>query len=101
MRQERTDGLLVSRPRRIAESFDRLFNFFERLVPRGLIFFGLLGIEDQDEPAAPLPLADDNLFDLKMVSYSLVSALERKRFLMRRLAVPQLLAQDVMPASSL
>ena len=101
MRQEGADGLLVGRGLGIAQSQDRGFDPLQGLLPGGFILLGLLGVVNQDEPASSFSLADDDLLDLQVLSHFLVPALERQGFLMSRLAVPQLLAQDVMPAGFL
>jgi len=45
MREKSTDSLFMRWTFRISQRLDRLFDPPERLIPSGLIFFGLLGIK--------------------------------------------------------
>ena len=99
--QQGADGLLMRSDLGIAQRQDRLCDPLQGFFPGCLIFFRLFRIIDEDETAASFSIADDNLLDLQVLSHFLVPTLERQGFLMSRLAVPQLLAQDVMPAGFL
>jgi len=54
-----TDVFLVARPLLLFDGLERLFNLSDRLLPGGLVLFGLLGIVNQNEPAASFTGADN------------------------------------------
>jgi len=101
MRQEGADRLFVGLPRGIAQAFDRLLDLLKRFIARGLVLPGLFGIENQNEPSAAFPRADDDLLDLQVLPDFPEPPLERQGFLVNRLAIPQFLAQNVMAAGPL
>jgi len=61
--QQRADALLMGLVSLIPQLFDGLFNPDKDILPGGLVFFGLLGIMNQDKPSASFPVADNHLFD--------------------------------------
>ena len=101
VRQQRASRLLVTTHLRVAHRFERRADFSEVLLSGGAILLRLLRVQDEDEPATALPLADDDLLDLHVLPDLPVAPGGGERRLIGFLLVPQLLSENVVAAGSL